>query len=163
MPLWCILFYTNMGIQTNIVSKNGNPPISYNILQGESNEFPRNIILDANYVNDVDVKLQEQIDAIKEKGGIVAVVANKAALDEFDTSTLTNNDVVEVLADDTHDGNKTYYKWNFSTSEFEYIGEEISSYSKEEIDTKVNDINGRIDQITATAVVGEETISFNIP
>ena len=152
-----------MGIQTNIVSKNGNPPISYNILQGESNEFPRNIILDANYVNDVDIKLQEQIDAIKEKGGIVAVVADKAALDEYDTSTLTNNDVIEVLSDETHDGNKAYYKWNANINEFEYVGEEISSYSKEEIDDKVDDINSRIDQISATAIVGDETISFNIP
>ena len=152
-----------MGIQTNIVSKNGNPPISYNILQGESNEFPRNIILDANYVNDVDIKLQEQIDAIREKGGIVAIVANKAALDEYDTSTLTNNDVVEVLEDETHEGDKAYYKWHSDTQEFEYIGGEDSTYSKEEVDEMIEDVNERVDQITATAVVGEETISFNIP
>lgn len=152
-----------MGIQTNIVSKNGNPPISYNILQGESNEFPRNIILDANYVNDVDTKLQEQIDALKEKGGIVAVVATKAALDEYDTSGLKNNDIIEVLADETHGGNKTYYKWNASTSELEYVGDEAASYSKAEIDQMIDDVNDRIDQINITAVAEEETILFNIP
>lgn len=152
-----------MGIQTNIVSKNGNPPISYNILQGESNEFPRNIILDANYIADIDAGLQQQIDDIKEKGGVVGVVASKADLAEFDTSKLDNNDLVKVLVDEEHENRTTYYKWLIDEQEFEYVGEEDSSYTKEETDAMIDAVNDRIDQITANASVENEEISINIP
>ena len=152
-----------MGIQTNIVSKNGNPPISYNILQGESNEFPRNIILDANYVEDIKANLQEQIDEISEKGGIVDIVANKAALDNYDTSKLSDGDIIQVLADETHDNANAYYKWNATEEQFEYLGNEEPYYSKDEIDDIVDDINSRIDGISASASVEDEEISINIP
>lgn len=152
-----------MGIQTNIVAKNGNPPISYNILQGESNEFPRNIILDANYIGDIQANLQEQIDDISAKGGVVDIVANKAALDNYDTSKLTDGNIVQVLQDETHNNAAVYYKWYADEQQFEYLGEEEPYYSKDEIDQALSDINARLDGINSAASVENEEISINIP
>lgn len=152
-----------MGIQTNIVAKNGNPPISYNILQGESNEFPRNIILDANYIGDIQANLQEQIDDVSAKGGVVDIVANKAALDNYDTSKLTDGNIVQVLQDETHNNATAYYKWHTDEQQFEYLGEEEPYYSKDEIDQALSDINARLDSINSSASVENEEISINIP
>lgn len=152
-----------MGIQTNIVTKNGNPPIFYNIVPGKANTFPKNVILDANYVEDIKSDLQEQIDSISTKGGIVDIVASSADLNNYDTSALSDGDIIQVLSDEMHSGAMTYYKWHLDQQQFEYLGGENPYYSKDEIDRLLNLINTRIDNIHGTASVEREEISINIP
>lgn len=149
-----------MGIQTNIVAKNGNPPISYNILQGESNKYPRNIIFDANYVEDIRIDVQSKIDKVDAKTGILDVVASKVELDDYDRTKLKNGDIVKVMIDFTHDDATTYYRWSQEKEEFEYAGKFAPYYTQSETDALLSVIQERIDNYTAVDE-SQETILFN--
>lgn len=95
-----------------------------------------------------DNGLQTQIDAITSKSDVVDVVANYAALQAYDTSTLGNNDVVKVLDDETHEDALTYYRWSTTTQTWSYIGQEAPYYSKGQMDVKLAD---KQDKLTAGA------------
>lgn len=56
-----------------------------------------------------DTDLQEQIDAINSRSDVVDVVATKADLDAYDKD-ITVDDIVKVLADETHDNATSYYR-----------------------------------------------------
>lgn len=79
--------------------------------------------------------LQEQIDAIEAASDVTDVVATYAELEAYDTSTLTDKDIIKVLADETHEDNQTYYRYNESSDDFTYIGELGPYYTKSESDT----------------------------
>lgn len=95
-----------------------------------------------------DNGLQTQIDAITSKSDVVDVVANYAALQAYDTSSLGNNDVVKVLDDETHEDALTYYRWSTTTQTWSYIGQEAPYYSKGQMDTKLAE---KQDKLTAGA------------
>lgn len=95
-----------------------------------------------------DNGLQTQIDAITSKSDVVDVVANYAALQAYDTSTLGNNDVVKVLDDETHEDALTYYRWSTTTQTWSYIGQEAPYYSKGQMDVM---LQGKQDKLTAGA------------
>lgn len=95
-----------------------------------------------------DNGLQSQIDAITSKSDVVDVVANYAALQAYDTSTLGNNDVVKVLDDETHEDALTYYRWSTTTQTWTYIGQEAPYYSKGQMDVM---LQGKQDTLTAGA------------
>lgn len=95
-----------------------------------------------------DNGLQSQIDAITSKSDVVDVVANYAALQAYDTSTLGNNDVVKVLDDETHEDALTYYRWSTTTQTWTYIGQEAPYYSKGQMDVKLAE---KQDKLTAGA------------
>lgn len=82
-----------------------------------------------------DIGLQSQIDAITSKSDVVDVVANYAALQAYDKSTLGDNDVIKVLDDETHQDALTYYRWSTTTQTWTYIGQEAPYYSKSQTDT----------------------------
>ena len=69
-----------------------------------------------------DKTLQDEIDEIKNSPDVVDIVATYAALQAYDTSKLGDNDIIRVLADETHDGDSTYYRWNKQTSTWVYVG-----------------------------------------
>ena len=106
----------------------------------------------------VDNGLQTQIDAITSKSDVVDVVANYAALQAYDTSTLGNNDVVKVLDDETHEDALTYYRWSTTTQTWTYIGQEAPYYSKGQMDAKLAE---KQDNLTAGAniQIENDTIS----
>ena len=62
----------------------------------------------------------------------------------YDTSKLTNNDLIKVLRDSTHNDAITYYRW--SGSAFNYVGAEGPYYTTAETDTL---LNGKQDKIAA--------------
>lgn len=95
-----------------------------------------------------DNGLQSQIDAITSKSDVVDVVANYAALQAYDTSTLGNNDVIKVLDDETHEDALTYYRWSTTTQTWSYIGQEAPYYSKGQMDVKLAE---KQDKLTAGA------------
>jgi hypothetical protein len=80
--------------------------------------------------------LQQQIDTINLKQNVVDIVGTYAELQSYDTSTLTVNDEVGVLQDETHDGAYSVYTWNGTS--FTYRGSTASSYTKSETDTLLN-------------------------
>lgn len=81
--------------------------------------------------------LQSQIDAINLKQNVVDTVGTYAELQLYDTSTLTINDEVGVLQDETHDGAYSVYTWNGIA--FVYRGSTAPSYTKSETDTLLDD------------------------
>lgn len=95
-----------------------------------------------------DNGLQTQIDAITSKSDVVDVVANYAALQAYDTSSLGNNDVIKVLDDETHEDALTYYRWSTTTQTWSYIGQEAPYYSKGQMDVM---LQGKQNKLTAGA------------
>ena len=93
-----------------------------------------------------DTSLQGQIDAISASSDVKDIVGTHAELENYDTSTLGNNDIIKVLQDETEGGATTYYRWNASTSSFSLIGEEGPYYTKSQTDTL---LNAKQDELTA--------------
>lgn len=84
------------------------------------NTKTQNYILDAiDRMNTVE----EDIEELKNNPDVVDIVATYADLQAYDTSKLTDKDVIRVLADENHDGDSTYYRYIKSSDSFTYIGE----------------------------------------
>lgn len=69
-------------------------------------------------------ELQSQIDTISAASDCTDIVGTYIDLQNYDTSTLTDNDIIKVLNDTTHNGQPSYYRWSTSTEQFTYIGSE---------------------------------------
>ena len=94
-----------------------------------------------------DLNLQGQIDAISSASDVVDVVGTYAELQSYDTSKLSDNDIIKVLTDETHDDAISYYRWNDATNVFTYIGSQGPFYTKSETDAtfvpQTRTINGK--------------------
>ena len=82
--------------------------------------------------------MQKEIEDLRNSPDVVDIVATYAALQAYDTSSLGDKDVVRVLADATHDGQSTYYRWSKNTSTWTYIGAAGDYYTKSQVDTLLN-------------------------
>lgn len=80
-----------------------------------------------------DQILQSEIDEIKNNPDVYDIVATYADLQNYDTSTITDKDVIRVLRDETHDNASTYYRWDAADQEFDYIGETGDYYTKAQV------------------------------
>ena len=67
------------------------------------------------YVDTKDAYLQKQIETIKAGSDVADVVGTKAELNSYDTSKLTDGDVIKVLADETLNNAIVYYRWTNSS------------------------------------------------
>lgn len=85
-----------------------------------------------------DVNLQGQIDAISASSDVTDIVGTKAELNNYDTSTLGNNDIIKVLQDESMNDETTYYRWSTTTQTFTLIGEEGPYYTKSQTDALLN-------------------------
>lgn len=94
-----------------------------------------------------DLDLQKQIDAISSASDVVDVVGTYAELQDYDTSKLSDNDIIKVLTDETHDDAISYYRWNDTTDAFTYIGSQGPFYTKSETNAtfvpQTRTINGK--------------------
>ena len=94
-----------------------------------------------------DLDLQKQIDAISSASDVVDVVGTYAELQAYDTSKLSDNDIIKVLTDETHDDAISYYRWDDTASAFAYIGSQGPFYTKSETDAtfvpQTRTINGK--------------------
>lgn len=95
-----------------------------------------------------DIGLQGQIDAITASSDVKDIVGTYADLQNYDTSTLGNNDIIKVLQDETQDDETTYYRWSTTTQTFTLIGEEGPYYTKSATDALLAD---KQDKLTAGA------------
>lgn len=86
-----------------------------------------------------DTGLQSQIDAISAASDVKDIVRTYAELQQYDTTSLGNNDIIKVLQDETQDGATTYYRWSTSTESFSLIGEEGPYYTKSQTDSLLQD------------------------
>lgn len=82
-----------------------------------------------------DVRIWDEIETIEAASDVVDVVGTYAELQAYDTSKLQDNDLIKVLADETHDGAISYYRWSTSTEAFAYVGSEGPYYTEGQVDT----------------------------
>lgn len=68
------------------------------------------------------IRLDEEVQEIKNNPDVVDIVDTYADLQAYDTQHLTDNDIIRVLNDETHDGYSTYYRYDKTTDTFTYIG-----------------------------------------
>lgn len=99
-------------------------------------EDGRKSIVNVEYVNKV-------VEDLTLRSDVVDIVGTYQELQSYDTSTLTANDVIKVLQDDTHDNASTYYKWNGTS--FDFIGEEGPYYTQTQADDK---LDKKLDKVT---------------
>lgn len=113
----------------------------------DKNETDTLIATEAETRDAADLDLQGQIDAISSASDVVDVVGTYAELQDYDTSKLSDNDIVKVLTDETHDDAISYYRWNDTTNAFTYIGSQGPFYTKSETDAtfvpQARTINGK--------------------
>ena len=83
-----------------------------------------------------DNNLQGQIDAITSASDVVDVVSSYQNLLDYDTTKLTDKDVIKVMQDSTHGNAISYYRW--SSNSWSYVGSEGPFYTKIETDTFLN-------------------------
>lgn len=95
-----------------------------------------------------DIGLQRQIDGITSSSDVKDIVGTYAELQNYDTSTLGNNDIIKVLQDNTHNDAMTYYRWDTATQQFTYVGQEGPYYTKSETDTTLLDYVKNTDYAT---------------
>lgn len=82
-----------------------------------------------------DQILQNEIDEIKNNPDVVDIVATYADLQNYSTQHLSNNDIIRVLADETHSGASTYYRFTKNPDTWTYIGTAGDYYTKTQTDT----------------------------
>ena len=87
--------------------------------RGCCNTKTQSYILDA--IDRVE-SVEEEVEELKNNPDVVDIVATYADLQAYDTSKLTDKDVIRVLTDSTHDNNSTYYRYSKSSNSFTYIG-----------------------------------------
>lgn len=109
-----------------------------------------------------DTSLQGQIDALTASSDVKDIVGTHAELENYDTSTLGNNDIIKVLQDETEDGATTYYRWNASTNSFSLVGEEGPYYTKSQTDTLLN-AKANISSLATVATTGSYSDLVNTP
>ena len=123
--------------------------------------------------------LQTQIDAINASTDVRDVVGTYAELQNYDTSTLGNNDIVKVLSDSTQDNKTSYYRWVITNNvgAWVLIGSEgpyvtvaaanqtyaqktdyatTNTYGLVKIGSGINNNNGIISVSAASAIVQQE-------
>lgn len=66
--------------------------------------------------------LDEEVQQMKSNPDVFDIVGTYTELQNYDTSILTDKDIIRVLSDSTHDGYSTYYRWDANTDQFTYIG-----------------------------------------
>jgi hypothetical protein len=95
-------------------------------------------------------RIEQEIDDLRGATDCADVVQDKAALDAYDTSKLTDNAIVKVLQDESRNDAETYYRYSKSSDSFTFIGELGPYYTKSENDTL---LGGKVDKVTTTSRV----------
>lgn len=113
----------------------------------------QNLATEVTNRENADIALQSQIDAISASSDVVDIVGTYAELQNYDTSTLGNNDIIKVLQDSTQGNATTYYRWSTTTQTFTLIGQEGPYYTKAGADAQF---------VPQTRTVNGKPLSANI-
>lgn len=66
--------------------------------------------------------LDEDVQELKSNPDVVDIVSTYQDLQNYDTSTLTDKDIIRVLSDSTHGNQSSYYRYNATTEQWTYVG-----------------------------------------
>ena len=99
--------------------------------------------------------VQEQIDALTSSSDVVDIVGTYADLLVYDTSSLTDDDIIKVLLDSQHNDAISYYRWvvSGSTGTWDWIGSQGPFYTKSETENTF---------VPLTRTVNGKALSSNI-
>ena len=67
--------------------------------------------------------VEDEVERLENNPDVVDIVDTYADLQAYDTQHLTDNDIIRVLQDETHDGNSTYYRFTKNPDTWTFIGE----------------------------------------
>lgn len=109
-------------------------PVQNRVITDVINQLEASLLDETEARTEKDADLQTQIDAIKSASDVVDVVGTYEELENYDTSGLTDNDIVKVLEDETHDEETTYYRWDAENETWNYVGAMGPYYTKTETD-----------------------------
>lgn len=110
-----------------------------------------------------DAALEQRIDDIVNSPDVRYIEATYADLEAIDKATIGDQDYARVLEDETHDGTSTFYQFNKTAQEWEYVGEAGASYSKIEIDRMVADLNAGLEATRASLSHDIENLTELLP
>lgn len=100
-----------------------------------------------------DKEIWDEIELIEMSSDVVDIVGSYAELQQYDTSKLSNNDIIKVLQDETRDDAITYYRWNGTA--FVYVGAEGPYYTASETDALLADKQNTLTAGTNITIVGD--------
>ena len=105
----------------------------------EVGELSGRITDEATIRGNADNNLQTQIDAISASSDVTDIVGTYAELQQYDTSKLSDNDIIKVLRDETQNNATSYYRWVVTggTGSFVLIGTEGPYYTMAQTDALV--------------------------
>lgn len=113
----------------------------------------QNLATEVTNRENADIALQGQIDAISASSDVVDIVGTYAELQNYDTSSLKDNDIIKVLQDSTQGNATTYYRWSTTTQSFTLIGQEGPYYTKAAADAQF---------VPQTRTINSKPLSANI-
>lgn len=113
----------------------------------------QNLATEVTNRENADNALQSQIDAISASSDVVDIVGTYEELQNYDTSELSDNDIIKVLQDETQNNATTYYRWSTTTQTFTLIGQEGPYYTKASADAQF---------VPQTRTVNGKPLSTNI-
>lgn len=138
-----VILYYEANKHTYLYSSDGIPtPLESNVPQevlDKIDQLEDGLEQETTMREGMDEELQSSIDAVaqdledfKNSPDVVDIVPTYAALQAYDTSKLGDNDIIRVLADETHDNASAYYRWDKTNSQWEFIGITGPYYTKNE-------------------------------
>lgn len=86
-----------------------------------------------------DERIWDKIEDIEMSSDVVDVVGTMADLSNYDTSTLSDNDLIKVLQDNTHGDAISYYRWDTANNQFSYVGSEGPYYTQTQTDALLDE------------------------
>lgn len=99
------------------------------------------------------IGVEEEVQELENNPDVVDIVATYQDLQNYDTSGLTDKDIIRVLEDSTHDNNSTYYRWNASTNQFDFVGEISGGSSVNVVQTTGTSTTDVMSQNAVTSMV----------
>ncbi len=101
-----------------------------------------------------EANLQEQINSLSRKSfSVKDVVHTKADLTHYDTSLLLNDDIIEVLTDESRNNATSFYKYVQRTDSFVCIGTLGPYYNTSTIDDMIADLTAQIALVNSKSAV----------
>lgn len=156
-----VILYYEANKHTYIYSSDGIPTLLEVDIPQELLDRIATLETDVDDLERADIRLQQEIDDLKNSPDVVDIVATYAALQSYDTSKLGDKDVIRVLADETHSGESTYYRWDKHNSVWTFIGTVGDYYTKQQVNTL---LDGKQDELTAgdNITIADESGSLTI-
>lgn len=107
------------------------------------------------------IGVEEEVQELENNPDVVDIVATYADLQAYDTSSLTDKDIIRVLEDSTHNNNSTYYRWNASTNQFDFVGEISGGSSVNVVQTTGTSTTDVMSQKAVTDIIGNVESALN--